>query len=179
MGKLVRRGGRERDALASLSLDSRSPLHAAKAQTTSVLERKQMGARELCNAAHGLASCKLGPEAPAWAAVWSALEVAYLARLAEFTPQGLVISAWAFATVGYESEALYATVRRRAISELPTFSPQGVSNTAWTFATAGHLSAPLGCALAGEMAVRSPADFKPMELANVVWSFAKSGEYCL
>jgi hypothetical protein len=95
-------------------------------------------------------------------------------RLADFDPQGLSNTVWAYATAGHASPTLFDAVAAQAIPRVHQFNPQELANTAWAFATAGHAAPPLFDAIAG-VATPSAAQFNAMELASLAWGFATAG----
>ena len=56
-------------------------------------------------------------------------------HLSEFNPQNVANTAWAFATVNYRDDKLFAALAVAAERRLSEFNPQNVANTAWAFAT--------------------------------------------
>ena len=70
--------------------------------------------------------------------------------MSDFNPQEVANTAWAFATVNYRDEKLFAALARAAERRLSEFKPQNVANTAWASATVNYrdekLFAPLAVA---------------------------------
>ena len=92
--------------------------------------------RHVSNIAHALA--KLDVQGREWTPLWSALSAAALARIKLFNPQDLANTAWAFATAGCATPALFDAIAAESERRVLDFSPQGLANTAWAFATAGR-----------------------------------------
>jgi len=69
-------------------------------------------------------------------------------RLTHFNPQAVANTAWAFATVNYRDEKLFAALARVALRRLTHFNPQAVVNTAWAFAKVNYRDEKLFAALA-------------------------------
>jgi len=92
----------------------------------------------------------------------------------EFTPQGLAITGWAFATAGHAAQALFDAIAEESSGRVREFSFQNLANTAWAFATAGHAAPALFDAIAAEAAGRV-REFTPQGLANTGWAFATAG----
>ena len=87
----------------------------------------QVGPRALANVAYGAARCVMIGMLRMLAA---ALSTAAERRLSEFNAQEIANTAWAFATVNYQNEKLFAVSARAAERRLSEFNPQNLSNTA-------------------------------------------------
>ena len=118
-------------------------------------------------------------------------------RCAEFTPQGLANTAWAFAAAGHAAPALFAAIAAEAEPRLGAFKPQELANLAWAFTKVGARAPGLFASLAERMAARlgefTPktlestawlkgkvyanklGEFAPQGLANTAWAFAAAG----
>ena len=174
MGKHVKRHPQNMRLLQARVRDSPEIFDRARRRTTQLLP--SIGARELSNVAHGLASCGLASAGP-WVELWDALDETLRARrLAEQSPQGLANTIWAFATAGHASPALYEATSAHIVEQMADFNPQGLANAAWAYATAGEESPVLFAALATELRERDLDEFKSQELCNLLWSFATCGE---
>ena len=68
-------------------------------------------------------------------------------RLSNFNPQDAANTAWAFATVIYRDEKLFAALAPAAERRLSDFNPQNAANTAWAFATVNYRDEKLFAAL--------------------------------
>ena len=62
-------------------------------------------------------------------------------RLDEFNVQGLVNTAWAFATVGQQDQQLFNALARMAEQRLVQFNAQDLANTAWALTDSAALHA--------------------------------------
>ena len=81
-------------------------------------------------------------------------------------PQEVANAAWAFATVNYGDEKLFAALAIAAeLLLLNDFKPQEVANMAWAFATVNHPDDKLFAALA-IAAERRLSEFNPQNLAS-------------
>ena len=165
MGKHVKRNYRHRRYLDQTMQRDPATFESARCATIRLLP--SVGARELSNVAHGLASVGLSSSGK-WEPLWAAIEGAVCQdHLHDLSSQGLANSIWAFATAGHASTPFYEVTGAKVIEEIEEFSPQGIANTAWAFATAGVKSR--GCedlftAISREMMRRDICDFKPQEL---------------
>ena len=81
-------------------------------------------------------------------------------RLSDSNPQDVANTAWAFATVSYQDEKLFAALTIAAEQQLSEFNVQEVANTAWAFATMNSRDGKLFAALA-RAAERRLSDFNP------------------
>ena len=54
--------------------------------------------------------------------------------IADFKPQALANTVWAFATLNHEAPALFDTIAAASQSSIADFKPQELANTAWAFA---------------------------------------------
>ena len=95
-------------------------------QTSRSVTAGRLGVRGLANVAYGIARTGLGESAKS---LFATLARAAKPRLGEFNAQGLVSSAWAFATAGHLDEELFATLGRAAMPRLCEFNVQGLANT--------------------------------------------------
>lgn len=95
--------------------------------------------------------------------------------LADFKPQELSNTIWAFSTVGRHDSGVYAAVveemKRR---NLPDFVPQDLANSVWAIVTAGHACPELLAQVQEDALKRGIASFKTQEIANMVWALAKA-----
>jgi len=162
--RLGRMRGADRSWLRS---DYGVPLLALREQTTDQV--RTLGARELSNTTHAIA--KLDLRGAAWGSLWKELEGAALARRSELKPQELANTAWAFATAGRATTALFDAIGRDTAGHVRELKPQELANTAWGFATAGHAAPALFDAIGRESAGRV-RQLKPQALANTAWAFA-------
>ena len=71
-----------------------------------------------------------------------AIAAASISKIADFNPQDLANTAWAFATLQIKDEGLLGAIAAASISKIADFNPQDLANTAWAFATAGHSPPP-------------------------------------
>ena len=95
-------------------------------------------------------------------------------NLGDFKPQELSNTAWAFATAGHGSPALFeALATEVARRRLGMFTPQALSNTVWAFQTAAHAAPALFDAISTEATLRL-GDFKPQELSVTAWAYASA-----
>ena len=98
----------------------------------------------------------------------------------DFSSQGPVITAWAFATVvtvGHKEERLFSMLEAAAAAaeqRMRDFHSQELTNTAWAFATVGHKDERLFSTLAAAAEQRM-RHFNSQELANTAWAFATVG----
>ncbi|KAJ1450646.1 hypothetical protein M885DRAFT_42822 [Pelagophyceae sp. CCMP2097] len=106
-------------------------------------------------------------------ALFGAVAVAAPCKIAEFKPQELANTVWAFAKVGSKSPALFDAVSAESVRQIGAFKAQELANTVWAFAKSGYEAAALFEAVAAE-APRQIGAFKPQELTNLVWSFSKA-----
>ena len=79
--------------------------------------------------------------------------------------------AWAFATVIYRDEKLFAALAGAAERRLIVFTPQNVANTAWAFATVRYRNEKLFADLSSTAKQRL-SEFNSQALANTAWAFA-------
>jgi len=165
--RLGRMRGADRSWLRS---DDGTALRALREQTTDQV--RTLGARELSNAAHAIA--KLDFRGAAWGGLWKEIEGAALARRSELNPQALANTAWAFATAGRATTALFDAIGKEAAGRVRDFEPQHLANTAWAFATAGHAAPALFDAIGREAAGRVH-ELNPQDLSNTAWAFATAG----
>ena len=133
---------------------------------------QKFDAQAVSNTAHAIA--KLDLRGVAWGSLWKEIEGAALARRREFKPQELVNTAWAFATAGRATHALFDAIGKEAAGRVREFKPQELSNTAWAFATAGHAAPALFDVIGREAAARV-RELNPQALANTAWAFSKAG----
>jgi hypothetical protein len=101
-----------------------------------------------------------------------ALAKAALNDIADFSPQDLANTAWAFATLKHRAPLLFDTIARAAPVRIGDFSPQNLASTAWAFATMNHEAPLLFDAIAGAAQARID-DFNPQGLDNTSYAFAK------
>ena len=153
-----------------LRSDDGAPLFALREQTGDSVDT--VGGRAMSNIAHALA--KIGLQGPAWENLWNELERAALARRSEFKPQELSNTAWAFATAGHATPALFDAIGKESSGRVRAFKPQELCNTAWAFATAGHAAPGLLDAI-GKESIGRVREFKPQDLSNTAWAFATAG----
>ena len=97
-------------------------------------------------------------------------------HLANFKPQELANTAWAFATAGHSDAKLFEALARVVEQRLGDFIMQGLANTSWAFAKAGHLDAQLYKAMAKMVQARLD-DCNAQDLASIAWAFAKAGQF--
>ena len=143
--------------------------------------KRQFGARELANVAYGVArvwnSIGLGNcvDVPnSLVELFAAMAREALQRLDQFNSQGLVNTAWAFATVGQQDKQLFKRLARMTERRLDEFNAQNLANMAWAFATVGQQDEQLFKALA-KMAEQRLDQFNVQDLANTAWAFATVG----
>ena len=184
LGKHVKRSRSGASAVQRELRDEEALFSAARTQTIKLLPT--LGAREISNVAHGLATAGLGSN-DAWTDLWQELEDAAIVHLDGFNQQGLANTAWAFATARHPVSELHSAMAPRIISDIGEFAPQGIANTAWSFATASIQDSADGIrarpsadqtmmsvfeAIEQEVGGRGVSGFKAQELCNLLWSFA-------
>ena len=145
-----------------------------------------LGPRAIASTAHALA--RLGhfsgagtSDGDEWDALWRALGVAAALRVAEeggaaFGPQGLSLTAWAFAKASAGQappQALLDAIAVAAIPRLHEFKAQELANLAWAYGKSEHAAPALLDAIAAAASPRLD-DFKSQELANLAWAYGKS-----
>ena len=94
---------------------------------------------------------------------------------ADFKPQNVANTLWAFATMRVEMpKPLVECMVLQAERVAADFNPQDVANTLWAFATMGvQMPKPLVECMARQ-AERMAADFNPQEVVNTLWAAAAS-----
>ena len=92
-------------------------------------------------------------------------------RLSEFNPQNVANTAWAFATVNYRDENLFASLTIVAEWRIGSINPKSVTKTAWASATVSCLDEKLFADLA-IAAQRRLGEFNPQAVANTAWASA-------
>ena len=83
-------------------------------------------------------------------------------------------TAWAFATLGFESPKFFGEIEKRSEWLVNEGTPQAVANTAWAFATMSFESPKLF----GEIEKRSEwlvNEGDPQAVANTAWAFTTLG----
>ena len=153
-------------------LQSRPVLQPLLDTTLKMLRRSD--ARVIANTAHGLATVVDRTGLETGAALWTMVSNEAVGRLGEFNSQNLCNTAWAFATVGHASPALFDGVAKVAVGRLGEFNTQDLSNTAWAFARVGHASPALFDGVA-RAAVGRLGEFNSQNLSNTAWAFATVG----
>jgi len=93
--------------------------------------------RGLANVAYAVARITRKPDQRT-SELLDELARASAASIGKFNPQELANTAWAFATVGHASPALFEAVSRASVASIGQFTPQALANTAWAFAVADH-----------------------------------------
>ena len=93
-----------------------------------------------------------------------------------FTPQQLSNSAWACATLSYNSMPLLRSIESQALLKLDKFNSQDLTNTIWAYAKLGYKPKQLMAGIARE-ALSKLYDFNPQGLANTLWAFATLNHY--
>ncbi|QDZ22187.1 hypothetical protein A3770_07p47050 [Chloropicon primus] len=93
-----------------------------------------------------------------------------------FTPQQLSNSAWACATLSYNSMPLLRGIEAQALVKLEKFNSQDLTNTIWAYAKLGYKPKQLMSGIAEE-ALHKLYDFNPQGLANTLWAFATLNHY--
>jgi ribonuclease HI len=94
-----------------------------------------------------------------------------LLGIADYNPQDLSNTAWAFAKMNHEAPLLFDAIARAAPVCISDFNPQNLSNMAWAFAKMNH-EAPLLFDAIARAAPECIADFNPQDLSNTAWAFA-------
>ena len=56
-------------------------------------------------------------------------------RIQEFSPQGISITVWAFASLGVLEPHMMEEAAAMVMQRIRKFNPQGLANTAWAFST--------------------------------------------
>ena len=99
-----------------------------------------------------------------------------ISRAAEFAPQGLTNTAWAFATAGMWTEELSRALQAAvaAAVSLSDFKPIELANLVWSFAKSGY-EAPATYERVGAEVVRRLVEFSPQGVTNVLWAYATQG----
>lgn len=101
---------------------------------------------------------------------------AHVCRAANmFTLRGLVMVAWAFATVRLHDPRIFHVIAVELMPQLLSANSQELANTAWAFSTANVHKQELFHMLA-DVAVPRLVEFKPQELSSILWSFAAIGD---
>lgn len=147
-----------------------------------VLEKApSLGAREVSNALHGLATRRRKP----CEGLMQALETRLHEVSHELNEQGVANSLWAVATLPTTACAWQPRVKlldslvARSQQVCDDFSPQGISNTLWSLARVRfRLGQPQHSRFVAALADRSIAvahDFNPQEIAITLWALAKLG----
>ena len=90
-------------------------------------------------------------------------------------PQGLSITAWSCATIGYESPAFFSHIERRAVWLVQNGNPQEISNTAWACSTLNIQYCPTLFTEIERSASWLVENGKQQAVANTIWSFANLG----
>lgn len=150
--------------------DDASDLAALRLQTAS--QPSWLDARSISSTVHSLA--KLGLYGAEWDGLWSQLCTVAAGRTSAFGPQGLVMTAWAFARRGQPASALFDAIAAEATPRLGEYKPQELANTAWAFASSGHAAPALFDGISASARAQLPS-FKPRELSSMAWSFARAG----
>ena len=107
-------------------------------------------------------------------ALFTALAAAVPPKLAEFKPQEIATTAWAYATVNIPAPELFAAIAAIAPDRLGSYRAQDLADLVWAFAKGGVAAPALFDAVA---AVATPRrnDFNSSELASIVWAYTKAG----
>jgi len=100
------------------------------------------------------------------------LAIAVQRRLSEFNQQDVANTAWAFATVKYRDEELFAALAIAADRRLSEFNPQEVANTAWAFATVNYRNEQPFAALA-TAAERRLSEFSLSSIQMALWASSR------
>ena len=110
--------------------------------------KRQLGARQLANVAHGGAhvwkSIGLGKSVDfrkSLSELFAAMAKEAEQRLDQFSAQELANTAWAFATEGQQDGQLLKALARMAERRLDQFNGQGLANTAWALTDSAALHA--------------------------------------
>lgn len=96
------------------------------------------------------------------------------ARVEEFSPANLAISAWSFATLNYRDDLVMKRLNRQALGRLQDFEAQSLANLSWAEATMRFKDDVLMHHIAGE-ALRKMDRFSPQHVANTAWAYATLG----
>lgn len=106
----------------------------------------------------------------------SSLEAKAQENMKLFTPQQLSNSAWACATLSYNSMPLLRGIEAEAMMKLDRFNSQDLTNTIWAYAKLSYKPKQLMNGIARE-ALHKLYDFNPQGLANTLWAFATLNHY--
>ncbi|CAK9093847.1 unnamed protein product [Durusdinium trenchii] len=96
------------------------------------------------------------------------------ARVDDFSPANLAISAWSFATLNYRDDLVMKRLNRQALGRLQDFEAQSLANLSWAEATMRFKDDVLMHHIAGE-ALRKMDRFSPQHVANTAWAYATLG----
>eukprot|EP00965_Chrysotila_dentata_P066696 2208205-Pleurochrysis_carterae.AAC.1 len=94
----------------------------------------KMRSRGLANVAYAVARTTKKPDQRS-VKLLGVLAHTSAGSIGQFNPQELANTAWAYATVGHASPALFEAVSRASMASIGQFNPQDLANTAWAFAT--------------------------------------------
>jgi hypothetical protein len=108
---------------------------------------------------HGVGVCDTGHQG-------GRIAVQAASRVADFNPQNMPNTAWAFATLGIKVDALFTAIAVQDASCVADFKQKELSNTAWSFATLGIKVGALFTAIAVQ-AASCVADFNPQQLSQL------------
>ncbi|CAK0838885.1 unnamed protein product [Prorocentrum cordatum] len=108
-------------------------------------------------------------------AALAAAQQAAAARLEEFCPQDLAITAWAYAKLLHGGRRpLLAAIAAESLRRLPDFSGRNLANVAWSFATSQQRPLDLFEALVEQCASRT-RELGAQQLPITLWAFAAAG----
>jgi len=97
---------------------------------------------------------------------------AAMPKIADFVPQGLANTLWAFSRLDFNDLPLIRAISSAARSRIGEFSSQNLSNTAWALASMGSQDEPLLASIASS-ALQLITELSPQDVSNTAWAFAK------
>jgi len=101
------------------------------------------------------------------------LAASALPLIADFSPQHLGNTVWAFAKLSVANEPLIPAIAAAAIARLSQFGPQEITNTVWACAVLGYVNLPLLDALSSAAIPRiALGEATPLDLGNTAWAVA-------
>jgi hypothetical protein len=141
----------------------------------SVRNLSQSDAYGLSNLAYAYALIKYVPKFDDGSDLFDHIAMQSIKMRAEFAPQGISNTVWAFATVAKRHDALFKAVGDQVVARdhLRDFNPQHLSNIVWAYATAQVSHPKLFENVANHIVqLGHLRDFRPQALSNIVWAYA-------
>jgi hypothetical protein len=133
-----------------------------------------IGIRQISNIAHAIGKMRLRTTSAQRIVEFTSRTENAKIMVEEGSPQNVANTAWACATLGFQSPKLFSEIERRASWLVKEGTPQAVANTAWACATLGFQSP----RLFSEIERRASwlvEDGKEQEVANTAWACATLG----